>query len=412
MVNKQKLITRRAFILVSLAVMAGIAALLKASRLKFGKWSIFKPNRVEKPEQAVKYSTLGELAVAKGILYGAFPQAKYQDFIQDVQYQQQIIRECNLLVSRFYWNWNGVRPTEDTYNFAEADYYAKFTAENKLLWRGHPLIWYRSTPDWLMEKFNNSDTTSQDIKNILVNHITTVVGRYAGQIHSWDVVNEAINVKDGRVDGLRDTNISGINGTQSPSWLDFLGLDYIDLAFQTAYQADPEAILTYNEYGLDYDLPQDEAKRNAVLKLLENLKAKGTPINAFGMQAHLDVTKNDNFSPQKLRQFFQNVADLDLKIIISELDVRDRFLQGDIAKRDRQVARAYNDFLTVALEEPAVIAVATWGLSDRYSWLQEKPRPDGTPQRPLPLDAQLNRKPAWYAIADAFQNAPKHQVSN
>ena len=179
------------------------------------------------------------------------------------------------------------------------------------------------------------------------------------------------------------------------------------MAFQTAAKADPQAILTYNEFGLDYDIPEDESKRNATLKLLENLKAKGTPVEALGIQAHLYATKNNDFNPQKLRQFLKNVADLDLKIIISELDVRDRFYKGNIISRDRAVAKAYNDYLAVVLESPAVIAVSTWGLSDRYSWTNNKPRPDGTPQRPLPLDSQLNRKPAWHAIAEAFDHAPQ-----
>ena len=397
---KKKKVTRRKILFIGLGALIGSIIFPIISKLI---------NRGSQNEAThnVSLTSLKNLAASKGLIYGAFVQGSYRTFAQDRQFQSRFIEECELLVSGFYWNWGGVRPAEDTYNFEQTDYYAEFTAENDMLWRAHPLIWYRTTPDWLMDKFNDPDTTSEDIKNLLVEHITTVVGRYGGRIHSWDVVNEAVNVEDGRVDGLRDTNISGINDVQSPSWLDFLGIDYIDLAFQTAHQADPKTILTYNEFGLDYDIPEDEAKRIAVLKLLKQLKAKGTPVDAFGMQAHLDVTKNDRFNPEKLRQFFQEIADLDLKIIISELDVRDRFLQGDIAKRDREVAKAYSDFLSVVLEQPAVIAVTTWGLSDRYSWTQDKPRQDGTPQRPLPLDAQLNRKPAWYAIAEAFKNAPR-----
>jgi len=280
-------------------------------------------------------------------------------------FQSKLLKECDLLIGGFYWNWNGIRPSASTYDFTETDYFAEFALSNNMLFRGHPLVWYRTTPDWLLEKFNNSNTTRQEIQDILTEHITKVVGRYAGKVHSWDVVNEAINVEDGRVDGFRDTNISGINDEKSRSWLDFLGIDYVDLAFQTAAKADPQAILTYNEFGLDYDIPEDE-----------------------------------------LRLFLKNVADLGLNIIISELDVRDRFLKGDIISRDRAVAKAYSDYLSIVLESPAVMAVSTWGLSDRYSWTKDKPRPDGSPQRPLPLDSQLNRKLAWHAIAEAFDNAP------
>ncbi|MGL5793014.1 MAG: endo-1,4-beta-xylanase [Waterburya sp.] len=416
MVRKRKSITRRTFLLI-LAALAGIAALVKAGKLKFGKQPIEteelkKPEKPEKLEQDFTVDEtipLGARAANKGILYGAFPQASHQKFVEDLLFQLQLIQECNLLVAAFYWNWGGIRPTQDTYDFTATDYYAQFAAENEMQLRGHPLIWYRTSPEWLINKFSNPNTTSEEIANILIDHITTVAGRYAGKIHSWDVVNEALDVKDGREDGLRDTKVSGIkdgdNLVKCPGWLDFLGIDFIDLAFQTASKADPEALLVYNEYGLDYDLPQDEAKRTAVLKLLRYLKTKGTPIQALGIQAHLDATRNDDFNPDKLRQFLQDVADLELKIIISELDVKDGFVEGNIPTRDRAVAQAYHDYLTVALEQPAVIAVVTWGLSDRYSWIQETPHKNGTPQRPLPLDQKLNRKPAWDAIALAFDNA-------
>ncbi len=404
--KKRKSITRRAFLL-GLSALAGIVALVIAGKLKFRKERISESGKPKEDFSAKGTTPLGDRAAANGLLYGAFPQAGHQDFVEDPLFQSQFVEQCRLLVISFYWNWGGIRPSESTYDFTAADYFAKFGAENDMVLRGHPLIWHRSTPDWLLAKFNDPSTTSQEIKNIMSDNITTVVKRYAGRIHSWDVVNEAINVGDGRADGFRDTKISGINDVKSPSWLDFLGADYIDLAFQIASQADPQAMLTYNEFGLDYDTPEQEAKRIATLKLLKSLKAKGTPIDAFGIQAHLNASMNNKFSPQKLRQFLRDVADLDLKIIISELDVTDQYFQGDIARRDRAVAQAYQDFLAVALDEPAVVAVATWGLSDRYSWIQNESRQDGTLQRPLPLDAQLNRKLAWYAIANAFDNAPK-----
>jgi endo-1,4-beta-xylanase len=215
-------------------------------------------------------------------------------------------------------------------------------------------------------------------------------------MHSWDVVNEAIAVEDGRPDGLRKT-----------PWLDLLGPNYIDLAFRLAAQADPQALLVYNDYGLEYDTPQDEAKRAAVLKLLERLKSQGTPIHAFGMQSHLSGHET-KFNPQKLRKFLGDVASLGLKIMITELDAIDEKLPLNIAVRDRIIAGAYEDYLSAALDEKAVIAVITWGLSDRYTWLSEfKPRKDRAAVRPLPFDRNFNRKLAWNAIARAFDRAPK-----
>jgi endo-1,4-beta-xylanase len=212
-------------------------------------------------------------------------------------------------------------------------------------------------------------------------------------MHSWDVVNEAIFLKDGRFDGLRNT-----------PWLKFLGPDYIDIAFHAAAKADPQALLVYNDYGLESESSQAEAKRTAVLKLLERLKSKGTPVHAFGTQAHFG---RPGFKQTTLSTFLHNVADLGLKIMITEMDVADESMPTDVNVRDRIVAGVYEDYLSAVLDEPGVIAVLTWGLSDRYTWHSTyKPRKDGTPVRPLPLDTELRRKLAWNAIARAFDRAP------
>ncbi len=256
--------------------------------------------------------------------------------------------------------------------------------------RGHTLVWYMSLPPWF-----ESTVNQQNAKDFLEKHIKTVVGRYRGEMHSWDVVNEAIEPRDGHPDGLRKT-----------PWLEFLGEDYIDIAFRLAHEADPKAMLVYNDYGLVYDIPEDEAKRNAVLKLLKRLKSQGTPIHALGVQAHLDGSES-NFNPKILKDFFAQVADMGLKIMITELDVTDKDLPRNVQVRDRIVAKAYSDYLKVALEQPAVIAVLTWGLNDKHSWLNEfQPRNDGAPVRPLPLDMNGERKFAWNAIARAFDAAP------
>jgi endo-1,4-beta-xylanase len=141
--------------------------------------------------------------------------------------------------------------------------------------------------------------------------------------------------------------------------------------------------------------------------LLEGLKSKGTPIHALGIQAHLLPGKN-KFNQEKLRRFLRDVASLGLKIMITEMDVADKELPVDIKIRDRIIAGVYEDYLSAALDEKAVIAVITWGLSDRNSWLSEfQPRDDHAPVRPLPLDAQMQRKLVWNAIARAFDHAPK-----
>jgi endo-1,4-beta-xylanase len=166
-------------------------------------------------------------------------------------------------------------------------------------------------------------------------------------------------------------------------------------------------MLVYNDYGLEYDNPKDEAKRTAVLKLLERLKSRGTPIHAFGMQSHL-MGHQSALNAKKLRNFLADVASLGLKILITELDVIDQKLTSDPIVRDRIVAGIYEDYLNIVLDERAVIAVLTWGLSDKYTWVSNFfPRSDKLAVRPLPLDSNMKSKLAWNAIARAFDHAPK-----
>lgn len=331
---------------------------------------------------------LRERAKAKGLIYGAA--SGYQELAKDAEFANRFAEECGLLVPVGEMKWKEQRPSPKGFDFKQGDWLAKFAEDRGMQLRGHTLIWHQALPDWFEANVNK-----QNAEQVMLEHIATVAGHYAGKMHSWDVVNEAILPANGRSDGLRRT-----------PWLEFLGPEYIDLAFQAAAQADPQALLVYNEQRLDYDTPEMEGRRVAVMKLLEGLKSRKTPVQALGIQGHLFANEMP-FKPKKLRQFLSDVAGLGLKIMITELDVTDRMLPGDIAVRDRLVAGVYQDYLDVVLDEPAVIGVLNWGLSDRYTWIGAvRPRDDGMAVRPLPLDQDMKRKPAWQAIARAFDNAP------
>lgn len=340
-------------------------------------------------------STLKEGATAKKLIYGV--SARQDHLRSDPEFAGRLTEEASLLVPEWALKWAAgdtlLRPSPSQFDFSAPDFMFKFATRHNLLVRGHALIWHDSLPKWFDDFVNHKNA-----QQVLEHHINTVVGRYAGKVHSWDVVNEAIAYdprKSWRSDGLRNT-----------AWLKYLGTDYIDLAFRTAAAADPNALLVYNDFGLDYDSPLHEAKRTATLRLLRHLKAKGTPIHALGIQAHLKGEAT-NFNPRKLQRFLHDVAELDLKILITELDVADKKLPAEVEQRDRIIAGIYEDYLSAVLSEPAVIAVITWGLSDRYSYLSEfKPRPDGKPVRPLPLDTNLKPKLAWNGIMRAFNSIP------
>jgi endo-1,4-beta-xylanase len=336
--------------------------------------------------------SLKERAAEKGLLYGAA--CRYTDLTGDAQYAASVVRECALLVPEWEFQWSAgdarLRPAIDRFDFSKSDWMEKFAKAGGMKFRGVPLVWHLGLPSWFEGGINRQNAEATTIE-----HIKTVVGRYRGKMYAWDVVNEAVNPFGGRSDLL-----------QPSPWLEFIGADYVDLAFRVAAETDPDALLVYNDYGMEYDTDRHEKKRVAVLKFLEKLKAKGTPVQALGIQAHLwaDETR---FSSEKIRRFLAQVASLGLKIFITELDVTDKKLPQDIEKRDRLVASAYEDYLSAVLDEPAVTTIITWGFSDRYTWISEfHPRPDGAPVRPLPIDANLKPKLAWRAMARAIENAP------
>jgi endo-1,4-beta-xylanase len=339
---------------------------------------------------AVTGSTpLRQRAAARGLLFGAA--ALKSSLSQDPDFARVFARECSILVPEGALKWDSLRPSPTQFNFTDSDWLLDFALRNNMQMRGHTLVWHHALPKWFATTVNRNNA-----EQVMLNHIQTVARRYAGKFHSWDVVNEAIALQHGQPRGLRKT-----------PWLDLIGPNYIDLAFRAAAAADPKAMLVYNDFGLDYDTPWETARRQSVLALLERLVANGTPIHALGIQAHL-MREEPKFNPNQTRQFLKDVASLGLKILITELDVTDINLVSNPIERDRQVAGIYEDYLSVVLDEPAVTAVLTWGLSDRYTWIaKDKPRPDKLPVRPLPLDAQLNRKLAWNAIARSIDNCPK-----
>ena len=339
------------------------------------------------PDPGLGTAPLRDRAAARGLIFGAA--AHSWVLADDPAFAARLVEECEMLVPEDELKWGTLRPSMDTFDFSGGDWLAEFARARGMRMRGHTLLWHRELPDWFAAAVNPFNA-----RRLLEEHVRTVVGRYAARMHSWDVVNEGVEPADGRADGLRRT-----------PWLLSVGPSYVDRAVRVAHEADPRALLVLNEYGMEYDTPAGDAKRDAVLQLLRQLAAAGTPVHALGMQSHLRAERPVN--ARKLTPFLRAVRDLGLAVLITELDVADAALPADVPTRDRAVADAYADYLDAVLAEPAVRAVLTWGLSDRYSWLSRyAPRPDGAPVRPLPLDADGNEKPAWAAIARAFDAAP------
>jgi endo-1,4-beta-xylanase len=333
---------------------------------------------------------LRKLAAEKGLIYGTAISAA--SITSDPEFVDLVVHQAGAIVAENDMKWQAMnRGKPRDYNHGPADRVAALALENGLVLRGHNLLWYRSTPRWFFDL-----PTTREMEEAIVAHIRSLAGRYRGKVHSWDVVNEPIEPEDGRPDGLR-----------TAVFLDKMGLGYIDLAYHTAREADPTARLVVNEYSVERDSPEHEARRAALLNLLEQMRRSGTPVDAVGIQAHLVCAGGGPpFSASRLRRFLAEIAGLGLTIQITELDVIDKDAPADQTLRDQLVADTYTRFLDAALDEPAVKMVVTWGLSDRYSWLA-KSRRDQLPSRPLPFDVDLRPKSAFEAMARAFTHAPQ-----
>jgi endo-1,4-beta-xylanase len=312
--------------------------------------------------------------------------------LTNTQYASLLSSDVGMLTATWELNWRVLEPTQGAFNFSAPDALLSFCSRNGMKFRGGSLAWYQLYPDWL-----NRVAAGAPARRVLTQYIRAVVGHFAGRMHSWDVVNEPIFTEDGRPDGLRN-NI----------WVRLLGADYIPTAFQLAHEADRNAILVLNEYGFWYTHPYHVIRRRALLSLLESLVNHGTPINALGIQSHLEP--NGPWGPLDISgfgQFLRDVSSLGLKIMITEFDVADKSLPADIATRDQMVADAATEYLDLVLAQRAVISLSTWGSSDRYTWLSwANPRSDGLPVRPLPYDTNLQKKPLRDAIVASINKVP------
>ena len=331
-------------------------------------------------------ASLRQHAAQHNLLYGCA--VNVPRLTSDPAYAALVVAQSSILVAENAMKWGPLRPTPTSFNFDQADALIAFAEENHIKLRGHNLVWHMQLPAWFAGYANAANADQ-----LLLNHIEQVAGRYAGRMHSWDVVNEAVQVTDGRPDGLRAT-----------PWLQLLGAGYIETAFRAARRADPQALLTYNDYGIEGEDPASQRKRDAVLLLLRRLKTRDVPLDAMGIQSHISAGPRHVYGAGLLR-FLADVRQLGLEVFLTELDVNDRDLPADVATRDEAVAATYQRYLDLVLAEPAVRAVLTWGITDRYTWLNgENARADHLPERCLPFDNAYVPTDAFFAIRNSFDH--------
>jgi endo-1,4-beta-xylanase len=309
----------------------------------------------------------------------------------DPRLAEAVLRDCASLTPEIDMKWDALQPGPGDWRTGPADGLVAFARRHGLEVRGHTLMWEQSTPAWARAQLARNPG---DWK-IVADYFETVLGRYGAAVSEWDVVNEPIDTN--ARDNLRATVFQKAYGPT-----------YIERALHEARAHAPNARLVINDYGFDYDNPVEHERRAAFLRLLEQLKSSGAPLDGVGVQAHLDLSKGP-LKREILAPFFTRIADLGLSIAITELDVKEETLRGDVAQRDQRVADHVQAYLDIALEQKSVTGLTTWGLSDRHSWLQKQPvRPSANPtgmNRGLPYDGALEPKPVYWAIQQAMSGA-------
>ena len=339
---------------------------------------------------------LYRLARRHGIAYGTSA-ATWQ--LEDTEYAALVAREAAILFTEDDLLWYRLKPTPDSpLDFSFGDQIVGFAERHHMLVFGAHLVWDEGFGEgWTEDDLWGLERA--EARKLLFGTVRAVVRHYRGRVDVWSVANEV-------------TSPEGVRGLRTDvPWYKTIGPSYVAESFHIAHAQDPHALLLLNEFGFEtvnqYG-DQPGPRRRATLQVLDRLLAQGVPVHGLGIQAHLLADRfAERFHPASYRRFLDEVADRGLKILITEMDVLDDGLPAAVAVRDRGVADVYRRYLDVTLDHPAVKALITFGLSDRYTWLQEDlPREDGAARRPLPFDEDLEPKPAYHALARSLRDAP------
>lgn len=300
---------------------------------------------------------LRELAAARDLLFGYAALLKFYEQPDGAIYADIAAEEFNLVTTENSLKWDRLNPLPGKYRWAEADNLVSHAKARRQAVHGHTLIWHRQLPAWIQR------TDPAERETHMREFIDRVLTRYGNDIPIWDVVNEALE-EDGTF--------------RSSIWFDAMGAEFIDTAFRQARASAPNATLIYNEYDVSFAGP----KADGLMALMQSLRDANTPVDGVGFQMHLDA---DFDRYDEVAANFQTIADMDLDIYITELDVSIRDGQTE-----EQQATVFAEVLSLCLEQPRCKAYQTWGFTDMYSWRSE--------YRPLIMDDRYQIKPAYEAL--------------
>ncbi|MBL8566806.1 MAG: endo-1,4-beta-xylanase [Hyphomicrobiaceae bacterium] len=336
--------------------------------------------------------TLGALAGRCGLRFGS---AFDTEALDAPEYGELILRQSTHVgnLNSFKYDW--LRGEGVTADFTNADRLLRVATHAGLPFTAATLFWNDYPPAWL-----KSQSTSE-LRYLFDAHVDEVVGRYAGRVAAWGVVNEPFAPWDNEPGHYR----------KGP-WYAAFGPGYVARAFVRARGADPNCRLILNEAFCERRDWIGTAVRPALAGLVRRLRDDGVPFDVVGLQGH--VQPQHGLDHPAFADFMNTLSTIGVKLEITELDVDDTSIGGTLAERDAAVARHYREFLGAVIEVDALDGITTWGLSDRYTWYREvaaaEKRAKPRAPRPLPFDESLLPKPAFYAIAQAFREGARHRA--
>lgn len=320
------------------------------------------------PTPDVPGGDLPPLAVAGRAVDKLIGAAVQAALLNDTRYGAVAAREFSYFTAEYEMKWNALQPAPGVHDFSRGDAIVAFADMQGARVKGHALVWHQSTPAWA------EALTPDQLRAALTDHIRTTVEHYRGRVMAWDVVNEAIADGGG---GLRDT-----------IYRQKLGDGYIAEAFRAARAADPGALLFYNDYGGE----GMNTKSNRIYDLVRDLRAQGVPVDGVGLQMHLSA--NSRPSDAAIAANMRRLADLGLRVNISEMDVKINDVPGGPAARLDAQRATYRDVVRLCVTEPRCDAVTFWGFTDAHTWL--------TGDSPLLYDSSYQPKPAYFGVLDAL----------
>ncbi len=320
---------------------------------------------------------LRSLAEKQGLLIGV---AVAPAWLKDPQYAALLTREFNAVTPENAMKFEVLQPQPGEFDFSQGDVIVDFARQNGMKVRGHTLVWGNQLPAWVLD----ADYSREEWIEILRKHITSVVSHYraennAGTVIAWDVVNEAVGEQGELFDNF---------------WLQKIGPEYIALAFEFAHQADPDALLFYNDNGGE----GLNAKSQGIYNLVKGLLQAGIPIHGVGLQMHTAP----GVAPDSVALIanMKRLGELGLIVHITEMDVRTQYSSAPFEKKLQDQALVYRQVMEACLISPNCTGFFTWGLTDRFSWI---PGFTGKPDYPLLFDENYQPKPALDAVLEALQ---------